>query len=248
MALPTIVDREKWLVARKELLVTEKKLTRARDQLSADRRRLPMVRVDKDYAFTGPEGSASLLDLFEGRDQLFLIHFMFDPSWDSGCRSCTAGADEISPGLLEHLHKRDTTLAFCSRAPIEKIERYKTERGWNFPWWSSFGSDFNVDFHVTMDPAQAPLMYNYLNVEEWAIRGEPLTAEPGKPEELPGESVFLRVGSDVFHTYSDFARGTEWTGGSYAFLDLTALGRQEEWEEPRGRAESVRPAQPDFAD
>jgi predicted dithiol-disulfide oxidoreductase (DUF899 family) len=246
MTLPEIVDRSEWLVARKALLAREKELTRARDALSADRRRLPMVRVEKDYVFTGPQGKATLLDLFEGRDQLILTHFMFDPAWDQGCPSCTAGADEVSRGLLEHLHTRGTTLAFCSRAPIEKIERYKAERGWEFPWWSSYGSDFNLDFHVTLDPAQAPVMYNYRSAEEWEALGAPLSVTPGSPQEQPGDSVFLRVGDEVFHSYSDFGRGTEWTGGSYAFLDLTPLGRQEEWEEPKGRAALVRADRPDF--
>src|SRR4051794_33413183 len=159
MALPDEVSRDEWERARIALLQREKELTRARDALSADRRRLPMWKVEKDYRFNG--GELSLLDLYEGRDQLFLTHFMFDPSWDDGCPSCTAGADEVSAGLIEHLHTRGTTLAFCSRAPLEKIERYKAERGWDFPWWSSYGSDFNVDFHVTLDPAQAPVMFNY---------------------------------------------------------------------------------------
>ncbi len=240
MALPEVVSRQDWLVARQALLVREKELTRARDQLSADRRRLPMVKVEKDYSFTGPHGSASLLDLFEGRDQLVLTHFMFDPSWDVGCPSCTAGADEVSAGLLAHLHTRGTTLAFCSRAPIEKLEKYKAERGWDFPWWSSFGSDFNVDFGVTMDPAVTPPVYNYRPLG-WEVPA-------GSSQEQPGDSVFLRVADEVFHTYSDFGRGTEWTGGSYAYLDLTPLGRQEEWEEPKDRAASVRTARPDFAE
>jgi predicted dithiol-disulfide oxidoreductase (DUF899 family) len=238
LPLPDIVSRQQWLQARQDLLVREKEMTRARDRLSADRRRLPMVQVDKSYTFTGPTGTASLLDLFEGRDQLFLTHFMFDPSWEDGCPSCTAGADEVSAGLLEHLHTRGTTLAFCSRAPIEKIERYKAKRGWKFPWWSSHESDFNVDFGVTMDPAVRPPVYNYRPLP-WEI---PL----GQTQEQPGDSVFLRVGDNVFHTYSDFGRGTEWTGGSYAYLDLTALGRQEDWEQPQGRADSVRTARPDF--
>jgi predicted dithiol-disulfide oxidoreductase (DUF899 family) len=238
MALPDVVDRETWLAARQALLVKEKELTRARDALSADRRRLPMVRVEKEYVFTGPDGTASLRDLFDGRDQLFLTHFMFDPSWDKGCPSCTAGADEVSRGVVEHLHTRGTTLAFCSRAPIEKIERYKAERGWDFPWWSSYGSDFNADFDVTMDPSVKPPTYNY--------RPLPWEIPAGETSEQPGSSVFLRVGDEVFHTYSMFERGTEWTGGSYAFLDLTALGRQEEWEEPKGRADFVRKAKPNF--
>lgn len=139
------MSRDEWLVARKDLLVREKELTRARDRLSADRRRLPMVEIEKDYVLTGPDGDARLLDLFEGRRQLIVGHFMFDPSWDDGCPSCSAGADEVARGLLEHLHVRETTLAYVSRAPIEKIEGYKARKGWTFPWYSSFDSDFNED-------------------------------------------------------------------------------------------------------
>jgi predicted dithiol-disulfide oxidoreductase (DUF899 family) len=232
MPLPEIVDRETWLTARKELLAEEKAMTRQRDALSARRRALPMVEITKDYRFTGPDGPAGLADLFEGRSQLIVGHFMFDPAWEDGCPSCSAGADEVSDGLMRHLAVRDTTLAYVSLAPIEKIERYKATKGWTFPWWSSSGSDFNADFGVTV-PAGGP--YNFRHAEHLA------------PGEYPGTSCFLRVGDRVFHTYSSFARGAEWTGGSYAFLDLTALGRQEEWEEPKGRADSVRSATPDFA-
>jgi predicted dithiol-disulfide oxidoreductase (DUF899 family) len=237
MTLPQVVSQEEWLVARKALLVKEKELTRTRDALNAERRRLPMVEIEKDYAFEGPDGRASLLDLFEDRLQLIVGHFMFDPSWDDGCPSCSAGADEMSPGLLEHLHTRDTTLAYVSRAPLAKIEDYKARKGWTFPWYSSFGSDFNYDFHVTLDESVAPLEYNF----------RPLDVDWEQPFELPGTSFFLREGARVFHTYSSYARGAEQTGGSYYFLDLTALGRQEDWEEPKGRAESARAAQPDFA-
>jgi predicted dithiol-disulfide oxidoreductase (DUF899 family) len=230
--LPEIVDRDTWLTARKELLAEEKAMTRQRDALSATRRALPMVEMTKDYRFTGPDGPAGLADLFEGRRQLIVGHFMFDPAWEDGCPSCSAGADEVSGGLMRHLAVRDTTLAYVSLAPIEKIERYKAAKGWTFPWWSSFGSDFNADFGVTV---QAGGPYNFRHAEHLA------------PGEYPGTSCFLRVGDRVFHTYSSFARGAEWTGGSYAFLDLTALGRQEGWEEPKGRAESVRAAAPDFA-
>ncbi len=161
MALPEVVSRDEWLAARKELLVKEKAFTRQRDALNAERRRLPMVRIDKDYVFEGPDGKATLLDLFEGRRQLIVIHFMFDPAWDDGCSSCSAGAMEMSEGLIEHLHVRDTSLTYVSRAPIAKIEDYKHRRGWTFPWFSSFGSDFNYDFHVTLDPSVEPPMYNY---------------------------------------------------------------------------------------
>ena len=234
MSLPDVVSRDEWLVARKELLAREKELTRQRDALNADRRRLPMVKVAKDYVFDGPDGKATLLDLFEGRRQLIVRHFMFDPEWEDGCPSCTAGADEVSDGLLDHLHTRDTTFAVVSRAPLEKIERYKAERGWTFPWYSSFGSDFNYDFGVTLDSSVSPPKYNY-------------RAEPALEGEQPGQSCFLRDGDDVFHTYSNYARGAEMTGGSYYYLDLTALGRQEEWEEPRDRTADQRGARPDFA-
>jgi predicted dithiol-disulfide oxidoreductase (DUF899 family) len=232
MSLPDVVSRTEWLAARKELLAEEKEMTRRRDALNAKRRRLPMVAIEKEYVFEGPSGEATLLDLFEGRRQLIVRHFMFDPSWDEGCSSCSAGAAEISPGLLDHLHGRDTTLAVVARAPLEKIERYKEGKGWTFPWYSSHGSDFNYDFHVTLDPSVAPPEYNYRAVDASG--------------EQPGQSCFLRDGERVFHTYSSYARGAEMTGGSYYYLDLTALGRQEEWEEPKGRAAGVHGATPNF--
>lgn len=247
MGLPEIVTSDEWLVARKNLLQQEKELTRQRDAVAAQRRRLPMVRVDKDYAFHGPDGPASLLDLFGGRSQLIVAHFMFDPSWEDGCPSCTAGADEMSPGHLAHLHARDTTLAYVSRAPIEKIERYKAKRGWTFPWYSSFGSDFNYDFGATLDEAVAPVQYNYRTRAEHEQRGASFYLDGGGPVEEPGRSCFLRQGDAVFHTYSVYARGLESIGGSYYLLDETALGRQEEWEEPKGRAGASRGAVPDFA-
>jgi predicted dithiol-disulfide oxidoreductase (DUF899 family) len=247
MSLPEVVTRDEWLAARKALLAKEKEMTRARDALSAERRRLPMVEITKHYEFAGPGGTASLADLFEGRRQLIVGHFMFDPTWDEGCASCSAGADEMAPGLIGHLHVRDTSLAYVSRAPLEKIERYKAERGWTFPWYSSFGSDFNYDFHVTLDESVTALEYNYRTPEEHAAHGTDFFLSGEQPYELPGASVFVRDRERVFHTYSSFARGAEWTGGSYAWLDLTALGRQEEWEEPKGRADLARTAQPDFA-
>jgi predicted dithiol-disulfide oxidoreductase (DUF899 family) len=247
MSLPQVVSREEWLVARKELLAKEKELTRQRDALNAERRMLPMVEIVKDYVFTGPDGEASLLDLFEGRLQLIVRHFMFDPSWDDGCPSCSAGADEISDGLLEHLHARDTTLVVVSRAPLEKLEAYKARKGWTFPWYSSYGSDFNYDFHVTLDESVAPLEYNYRNKAEHEQAGTSGYLEGEQPIEEPGQSCFLRDGDRVFHTYSSYARGAEMTGGSYYDLDLTALGRQEDWEEPKGRAGSARGAIPDFS-
>ncbi len=239
MALPEVTTREQWLTARKALLAKEKELTRARDALNAERRRLPMVAVEEEYVFEGPHGPASLLDLFEGRRQLIVGHFMFDPSWDEGCPSCTAGADEIASGHLEHLHARDTTLAYVSRAPLAKLEAYKAERGWTFPWYSSYGSSFNVDFGVTLDESRAPLIYNYRSREEHEQAGTGYYLSGEQPFELPGTSCFLRDGDRVFHTYSMYGRGAESVGGSYYFLDLTALGRQEDWEEPKGRADAV---------
>lgn len=235
MTLPTIASADEWLAARTALLAEEKKLTRARDAVSRQRRELPMIRVDKEYTFTGPDGPCTLRDLFGGRRQLIVGHFMFDPSWDAGCPSCSAGAAELSPGLYEHLAVRDTTLVHVSRAPLAKIEAYRAEKGWTFPWVSSHGSDFNYDFHATIDPAVAPPVYNFAALPD---------SDPG---EVPGTSCFLRDGDEVFHTYSSYARGAEWTGGSYAYLDLTALGRQEDWEEPAGRADEARGNSPDFA-
>jgi len=234
MSLPEVVAREAWLKARKALLVKEKAATRARDALNTERRELPMVLVEKDYVFDGPSGEVTLLDLFQGHRQLILGHFMFDPSWDEGCSSCSAGADELSDGLVRHLAVRDTSMAFVSRAPLAKIEAYRAKKGWAFPWYSSFGSDFNYDFHVTLDPSVTPPEYNYSPVEQ---------SEPG---EAPGQSIFLRDGDQVFHTYSSYARGAEATGGSYYYLDLTPLGRQEEWEEPKGRSDDARKAMPNF--
>ena len=248
MSLPPIVTREEWVAARKELLAREKELTRARDALNADRRRLPMVEVTKDYVFEGPQGELRLIDMFEARRQLILGHFMFDPRWEDGCPSCSAGADEVAQGQMEHLHTRDTTLAYVSRAPLEKIERYKAKKGWTFPWYSSYGSDFNYDFHVTLDESVAPVEYNYRMPEGYEQRGSSFFTENEQPIEMPGTSCFLRVDDRVFHTYSSYARGAEMTGGSYYQLDLTALGRQEEWEEPKGRSEAARTAQPDFAE
>jgi predicted dithiol-disulfide oxidoreductase (DUF899 family) len=232
---PKIVSRDEWLVARKELLAQEKELTRARDALNTERRRLPMVKIEKDYVFEGPDGQASLLDLFEGRHQLIIYHFMFDPSWDQGCPSCSGWADHIARGHLTQLHARGTSLAFVSRAPLAKIEPFKARMGWTFPWYSSYGSDFNYDFHVTLDETVAPIEYNYRTKIEHQQAGTSYYVEGEQPFELPGLSCFLRDGDSVFHTYSTYARGAEMVGGVDYFLDLTALGRQEDWEEPKGR-------------
>ena len=231
ISLPNVVSRKKWLTKRKALLKKEKQLTRARDQLNAERRRLPMVKINKDYLFEGPEGKVSLLNLFEGRLQLIIYHFMFDPIWDKGCRSCSAWADHIARGHLNHLHSRSTTLALVSRAPFHKIQPFKERMGWTMPWYSSHGSDFNYDFHVTQDDSVAPVMYNYRDKATLEYLGQHYHTKG----EQPGLSCFLRDGDKVYHTYSTYGRGGETVGGSNYFLDLTALGRQEEWEKPDGR-------------
>jgi predicted dithiol-disulfide oxidoreductase (DUF899 family) len=221
MDLPKITSREEWLEARERLLAKEKEATRVRDELRAERRALPMVEVEKDYVFEGPDGEASLLDMFEGRRQLIVQHFMFDPEWEDGCPSCTYFSEDL--GHLPHLHEKNTSFAVISRAPLRKIEAYKRKKGWTFPWYSSFGSDFNYDFHVTMDESVAPAEYNYRSAAEHRQAGMPWYTEG----EQPGVSVFVREGEKVFHTYSAFARGSEHLVSTAMFLDLTPLGRQE---------------------
>jgi predicted dithiol-disulfide oxidoreductase (DUF899 family) len=247
VSLPDVVSRDEWVAARKALLEHEKELTHRRDALNAERRRLPMVEIDEPYVFEGRDGPATLLDLFVGRRQLMVGHFMFDPSWDEGCPSCSAAADEISDGLLAHLHARDTTFVEVSRAPIAKLLAFQAVKGWTFPWYSSYGSSFNYDFHVTLDECVAPVEYNYRTPAEHERAGTAYYLQRDRPIEEPGLSCFLRDDDRVFHTYSTFARGVEALGGSDAWLDLTALGRQEEWEEPRGRATLAHAATPDFA-
>jgi predicted dithiol-disulfide oxidoreductase (DUF899 family) len=246
MTLPKIATRDEWLAARTELLAKEKDLTRQRDALNTVRRNLPMVEIDKDYVFEGPNGPVRLLDMFEGRAQLIIYHFMFDPEWEDGCPSCTAGTDEIAPGFLEHLRIRDTSYAMVSRAPLAKLERWKALKGWDLPWYSSFGTDFNYDFGVTIDEKAGIGQYNFRTKAEFEAMGSDFF-DSDQPFEMPGRSCFLQVDGRVFHTYSQYARGLESTGGSYYFLDLTVLGRQEDWEEPKGRSESVRSAMPNFA-
>lgn len=240
--LPQVVTREQWREARVALLAKEKAATRARDALNTERRNLPMVLVDKEYRFLGPDGEVGLLEMFDGMRQLVVQHFMFDPEWERGCPGCTAGVDETSEGIVRHLRHRDTSFVLVSRAPLEKLERYKAERGWTLPWYSSMGSDFNYDYGATLDPRVAPVEYNYQRREPPAPGGEV------KSEETPGYSFFLRIGDDVFHTYSTYARGTEEVGSAYGYLDLTAMGRQEAWEEPKGRAAAVRASVPFFED
>jgi len=220
---PKIVSQEEWLAARKAHLAHEKEVTRQLDRLRAERRRLPMVRIDKPYVFAGPQGKVSLADMFEGRRQLVVYHFMFDPKWDKGCPSCTKFVDTL--GDLSMLEQRDTTFALISRAPLPKLEAYKALRGWNRAWYSSFGSDFNYDFHVTLDPKVAPVEYNYRDMSEKAAAAGPDAIEGH------GLSVFFRLGDEVFHTYSSYARGTEGVTDAYNFLDITPYGRQESFED-----------------
>ena len=217
IAHPPIASREAWLAARTALLDREKELTRHQDRLSAERRRLPMVRVEKQYTFDGPEGKRSLLDLFEGRRQLIVYHFMFDPNWEKGCSGCTGYVNAL--GDLSYLNKRDTTFVLISRAPLPKLQAYKAEKGWDRPWYSAFDSDFNYDFHATIDASVAPPVHNYRSVP---------TAEKGEVSAL---SVFFRLGDEIFHTYSTFARGVEYLTDTSSLLDVTPYGRQEDWED-----------------
>jgi predicted dithiol-disulfide oxidoreductase (DUF899 family) len=211
-----IVSRDEWLIARKQLLAKEKELTRHRDALNAERRRLPMVKIDKDYVFEGPGGRVRLLDLFAGRRQLIVYHFMFDPKWAEGCPNCSFLVDNL--GHLAHLHARNTSLVLVSRAPLAKIEPFKVRMGWTVPWYSSFGSDFNYDFHVSFtqdDIAKGEVYYNY-------------DLRKLQSEEMSGRSVFYQdEKGDIFHTYFSYARGGDMFLGTYVFLDVTPKGRNE---------------------
>lgn len=224
MQLPQVVSRDEWLAARSALLAKEKAATRARDALNAERRALPMVAVEEDYVFQGPGGALSLLDLFEGRSQLLVYHFMFDPAWDEGCPGCSHFADNI--GHLAHLHARDTTLVLVSRAPLEKILPFRERMGWTVPWVSSYGSRFNYDFHATTDEAVAPVEYNFRDRATLEELGQGYHASG----EQPGLSVFLRDGGRVFHSYSTYGRGLDAHLGTHHFLDLTPIGRGEGWD------------------
>jgi predicted dithiol-disulfide oxidoreductase (DUF899 family) len=215
IAHPPVVSREEWLAVRKTHLDHEKELTRQHDRISAERRRLPMVKIDKNYTFDGPAGKRSLLDLFDGRRQLIVYHFMFDPEWEKGCPGCTGYVNAL--GDLSALSERDTSFVLVSRAPLAKLEAYKADQGWDRPWYSSFDSDFNYDFHVTLNEEVAPAEYNY-------------RTQPGEKGERPGLSVFFRLGDDIFHTYSTYARGGEYLTNTSSLLDVTPYGRQEDWE------------------
>jgi predicted dithiol-disulfide oxidoreductase (DUF899 family) len=214
---PKIVSQDEWLSARKELLVQEKLLTRQRDEVDRQRRKLPWVRVEKTYFFTGPDGNQSLVDLFDGRSQLIVSHFMLGPGWNEGCVGCSFRSDHVD-GSLPHLEHHDVSFVTISRAPFPEIEAFRRRMGWRFRWLSSFGSDFNYDFHVSFTPeeiATGKVYYNYEN-------------RPFVSEELSGLSVFYKNESnDVFHTYSTFGRGDEMVDTTYMYLDLTPKGRNE---------------------
>ena len=241
MSLPDVTSREEWLAARRRLLAQEKELTSSHDTLNTSRRRLPMVKVDREYVFEGPAGPVTLTELFTGQRQLIVQHVMFDPAWDAACSGCTADIDELSDGVLTHLRARDTAFALVSRAPLAKLQKYQASKGWTIPWYSSYDSDFNYDFQVTLDKSVPQLEYNY--------RAQPDILGDGQDsEEVSGVSCFLRDGDDVFHTYSTYGRGTDILGSAYSMLDLTALGRQEDWEEPRERAPRVHGPDPTFSD
>ena len=212
-----IVTREDWLAARKQHLSKEKEFTRLRDELSRQRRELPWVRVEKRYVFEGPNGKETLADLFDGRSQLIVDHFMLGPGWKEGCVGCSFGADHIG-GALVHLEHHDVTLVVVSRAPLPEIEAFKKRMGWRFKWVSSYGSDFNYDYHVSFpkdDIAKGKVYYNY-EIRDF------------QSDELPGTSVFYTdEAGDIFHTYSCYARGGDILLGTYNLLDLTPKGRNE---------------------
>ena len=225
IAHPPITTREAWLAARKELLAEEKALTRQRDAVNAKRRRLPMVRLVKPYVFGTPQGDKTLLNLFDGCRQLIVYHFMFDPAWDDGCPSCSGLVDGL--GDLSYLDTRDTRFALISRAPSAKLERYKAKRGWMVPWYSSFGSDFNYDFHVTFDETIAPFEHNFRTKAQLQELGETRFG----PGESQGLSAFFRIDDSVFHSYSTYARGVEGLTNSFSLLDTTVYGRQQDFED-----------------
>jgi predicted dithiol-disulfide oxidoreductase (DUF899 family) len=216
-----VVSQEEWIAARKELLAKEKEATHMADSISAQIRELPMVKLEKQYTFEGPNDRICLGELFQGRKQLLIYHFMFGPDSDEGCPSCSYYADHVPD--LRHLESRNTSFAAVSRAPIAKIEAFKKRMGWTFPWYSSFGTDFNYDFHVSQDESVTPIEYNFKDKAtlekqglNWAARGE-----------QQGMSAFFRDGEDIFHTYSSYARGNEKFLGTYLMLDITHLGRQD---------------------
>ena len=225
MSLPQVVSREQWLSARRQLLAKEEELTRRRDALNSDRRRLPMVRLDKQYSFEGAQGRVGLEYLFDGCRQLIIHHFMFDPSWDAGCPTCADVSDELCAGMLAKLRAHDTAFAAVSLAPIAKIIAYQSWRGWTFPWYSSYGTDFNYDFHVTLDEKVAPVVYNYQSKAE-ILAGDATDdlVVADQPVEVAGVSCFLLDGDNIYHTYSAYAQSVDHLGFAQSFLELTAFG------------------------
>lgn len=213
MNYPKIVTQNEWLAARTEFLAREKEFTHQRYALAEARRKLPMVKVEKEYVFDGPKGTVTLGDLFEGRRQLIVYHFMFHPDRNEGCKNCSFVMDNIA-GSLVHLTARETAFAAISRAPLAKIEVFKKRMQWSFPWVSSFKNDFNYDYQVTLDPDKGYSVHNYRKVD---IRGE-----------LPGLSVFFRDNDLILHSYSTYLRGLDIFLPTYHLLDVTPLGRQEE--------------------
>jgi len=210
------VSREEWVVARKLLLAKEKQLTRELDALAQQRRDLPWVKVEKTYTFEGPSGKETLAELFDGRSQLIVQHFMFGPDWAEGCVGCSFKSDHID-GARVHLEHHDVSFVSISRAPIEKIEAYRKRMGWTFKWLSSYHSDFNYDYGVSFRPGE-PAMYNYVTHP----------APPHGMEEASGDSVFIMdEAGDIYHTYSTYGRGDEKLVNAYNYLDLTPNGRNE---------------------
>ncbi|MDP2409735.1 MAG: thioredoxin family protein [Pseudolabrys sp.] len=213
----TTVSQEDWMAARKALLAREKEFTKARDALSAERRALPWVKVDKPYVFDGPHGRETLADLFAGKSQLIVYHFMLAPGWGEGCKSCSYVADHFD-GAIPHLGQRDVTMLAISRAPLAEIEAYKKRMGWKFKWVSSNGNDFNYDFKVSFpkDEVGKEGIYNFGSTEVYG-------------DEMPGISVFVRnTAGEVFRTYSTYARGLDIIVGAYNLLDLVPKGRDED--------------------
>ena len=212
-----VVSHEDWLKARLDLLEAEKELTRHREVLTSLRMAMPWERVEKDYRFEGPSGPVSLAELFDGRSQLIVYHFMFGPDWEEGCKSCSFWADNFN-GIPIHLNHRDVTFTAISRAPLPKIEAYKQRMGWSFPWVSSFGSDFNFDYQAAVTPdvlAEGVAYYNY-------------GTRPNRSSDMVGISVFAKdAAGEVYHTYSCYSRGVEMVNGAYHFLDLVPKGRDE---------------------
>lgn len=214
---PKVVSRAEWLAARKELLAEEKALTRSRDALAAKRRELPWVKVDKEYVFDTAQGKKTLSDLFQGRSQLIIYHFMFAPGWGEGCVGCSFLSDHAD-GAVQHLQQHDVSYVAVSRALLAEIEPFKKRMGWKFNWVSSNGSDFNYDFHVSFSKEEVAKGKVYYNFEMQEAYGD----------EVAGTSVFYKDGNgDIFHTYSSYARGGEPALGTYHYLDLTPKGRNE---------------------